>query len=172
MSVALGVHLKTSSMLIGSFGVCMYTEMEKAGFLLYSLWNWVPSHLPKTLFWQALNYLHSSLPKLFKYVRSWSNRKAFEAYGRQSFPPWAVGDQMWKQGKNKGLSGLLKTPGPQQPIKIHSVKQAWNTRRLQEPLKHVRTPLLSLRKCGVRTWRYFYLKHKAFTSLALYLPQT
>lgn len=84
MSAVLWVHLKISSMLIGSFGVCMNTEIEKAGLLRYSLWTWAPSHLAKTLFWQALNYLHSSLPKLFKYVRSWSNRKAFRAYGRAS----------------------------------------------------------------------------------------
>lgn len=109
------------------------------------LWSWVPSHHAKTLFWQALNYLHSSLPKLLKYVRSWSNRKAFGARGRQSFPLWAVGDQTWKQEKNKGLSGLLKTPGPQQPIKIHSEKQAWNTRWLHEPLKRVRILPLYLR---------------------------
>lgn len=76
-----------------------------------------------TLFWKALNYLHSSLPKLFKYVRRWSNRKAFgeRECGPTEFPPCgAVGDQTQKQAKNKGLSGLLKTPGPEQPIKIHS----------------------------------------------------
>lgn len=102
-------------------------------FLRYSLWTRAFSHLPKTLSWQALNYLHSSLPKLFKYVRSWSNRKAFGAYSRQSFPLWAVGDQTWKQGKNKGLSGLLKTPGPSSPSQFIQ----WNRHEIPADCKNL-----------------------------------
>lgn len=75
------------------------------------------NHLPKLLVWQPLNYLPSSLPKLFKYVWSWSNRKVLEAHSQQ-LSLWAVRDQTFKKkktAKNKGLSGLLKMLGPQQP---------------------------------------------------------
>lgn len=68
-----------------------------------------------------------------------------ERAARQSFPCGLLGIRHEKQKKNKGLSGLLKTPGPRWNIKIHLVKQAWNTRWLRELLKHVKTPLLSLR---------------------------
>lgn len=55
---------------------------------------------------------------------------------------------------------------------VGTVKDAWtiaahqnsfsetgmNTRRMQEPLKHVKTPLLSVGKCGVKTGGYLHLK--------------
>lgn len=138
-------------------------------FLRYSSWT------PRIFFISTKNTFLAGfelpaltpLPKLFKYVRSWSNRKASffflfffsGARGRQELPPVGCwGSDMKTGGKNKGLSGLLKTSGPEQPIKIHSVKQAWNTRRLQAPLKHVKTPLLSGREYGVKTGR-----HEAFS---------
>lgn len=124
MSAILGLHLKVSSMLTGSFRVCICTEMRKPR---SSVTACEPVHLlifpPKHPFWQALNYLHSSLPKLLKYVRSWSNRnKFFWSTQPAEFPQWAGGDQTWKQRKNKGFLAVLKMPRPQQPITIYSMK--------------------------------------------------
>jgi len=107
----------------------------------------LPSSIsPNTLFWQAMNYLHSSLPKLLKYVRSWSN-KGFQSTQPTVLPPVGLlGNQTWKWGKNKGWSRLLKMPETQQSVRINSVKQALDTRQLQETFRHVKTVHLSFRK--------------------------
>lgn len=110
MSAILGLHLKVSSMLTGSFRVCICTEMRKPR---SSVTACEPVHLlifpPKHPFWQALNYLHSSLPKLLKYVRSWSNRNSFfleHTASRVSSMGWRRSDM--KTEKEQRLPGGVK----------------------------------------------------------------
>lgn len=155
MSAVLGVHLRISSTLMGSFGACSGAETRKQIFA--ALCEPVSSHLPITLLWQALNYLPSSLPKLFKYVRSWSNRKVCSAQPTE-LPLWAVGDQTWKQEKNKGLSGQLKdvwtTAAHQNLFSETSMKYPPSARSSQT----CQTPLRSLRKCAVKARRFLHMK--------------
>lgn len=94
----------------------------------------------KTLLWFALNCLHSALPKLLEYIRSWSNRIFF--LPREQQTTWFWSPTAWLLGirpgnrKNKGLLGMLKTSGPQQLIWVYSVKVVWNnTCQLQESLQ-------------------------------------
>lgn len=130
---------------------------EKTDLLRCSLWTCVSSHLPITLLWQALDYLPSSLPKLFKYVRSWSNRKVRSTQPTE-LPLWAVGDQTWKQEKNKGLSGQLKdvwtTAAHQNLFSETSMKYPPSARSSQT----CQTPLRSLRKCAVKARRFLHMK--------------
>lgn len=91
-------------MLMGSFGIYVAAskwESREKPMRFFS-------SSPNTFFWQALNYLHSSLPKLFKYVRSWSNRKAFGAHGRQSFPCGLLGIRHENRGEEQRLVGTVK----------------------------------------------------------------
>lgn len=90
------------------------------------------------------------------------------------------GSDMKTGGKNKGLSGLLKMPGPRQPIRIHSVKQAWNTRQLQEALKHSKLTVCQKIRCQngemlayeTHFTRSDFLKHKPVNIFSCFFMNT
>lgn len=108
MSAILGVYSKVSSMLTGSFRVCIYMEMRNPRSCLWTCGSSQPPTQKKNNFWQALNYLHTSLPKLLKYVRIWSNRnRFFRAHSQQSFLCGLVGSDM-KTQKEQRLPGSVK----------------------------------------------------------------
>lgn len=103
------------SRIIGGLRVCSCAGVRKAAFREPP----ASSHCLGILFWQALYCRHSSLPKLFKYVRSWSNRKDCRVLGRQSFPCGPAGLRHENGGgRTKACRDCSKCLDPGSPSKF------------------------------------------------------
>lgn len=154
MSAVLGVHLRISSTLMGSFGACSGTETRKQIFaalcepvcLLIS-----PQHSYGRL-WITCPHPCLNCSNMLEVDQT-------ERFAQPTeLPLWAVGDQTWKQEKNKGLSGQLKdvwtTAAHQNLFSETSMKYPPSARSSQT----CQTPLQSLRKCAVKARRFLHMK--------------
>lgn len=113
---------------------------------------------PKHFFWQVLNYLCSYLHKMLKYVRSWSNGKGSQSARPTELPLWAVGDQTWKQGKNKDLSGLVKDARTIAALQDSYSETGMKYLRTARPSQKCQNSTLVSQKIWSQIGRYLHLK--------------